>query len=61
MERRHLTVACGALLGSCLGIFLYHFQNPDAASINLLGVISLASLGTSCGCLIAEPGDGGWL
>lgn len=61
MERRYLTVACGAVLGCCLGMVLYHYQSPDAAGINFFGVLSLSALGTSCGCLLAEPNDDGWL
>jgi hypothetical protein len=60
MQRRHLTIACGAFLGCCLGLVFYHFQSAEATNINFFGVVSLASLGTSCGCLLAEPGEDGW-
>lgn len=62
MQRQYLMVACGAMVGCCLGMFLYHLQDPAWSQMNELGVLSLASLGTSCGCLLAESGNGGgWL
>jgi hypothetical protein len=60
MERRYLIIASGAMLGCLLGMVFYHAQSPDSAGINFMGIVSLASLGTSCGCLLAEPSDDGW-
>lgn len=61
MQRRVLIVLCGAVVGTCLGLALYRLQPPSWTSMNLLGILAFASLGTSCGCLLADPTDRQWM
>jgi hypothetical protein len=55
MDQRYLLVACGTILGILIGTGLYLSQPAGWQSMNVLGVVTFASLGTSFGCLMAEP------
>ena len=55
MDRRHLNVACGMILGMLIGAGLYLSQPASWQSMNAWGVMTFTCLGASLGCLMAEP------
>lgn len=52
---RRFSIALGTLLGLAVGLAAYHLQGTHPAMMNQFGVVAFASLGTSLGCLLAEP------
>ena len=55
MLRSRWSIAVGAMFGLAMGLAAYHLQNAHVATMNLFGVVAFVSLGTSVGCLLAEP------
>lgn len=58
MIRRRFYVALGTLLGLAAGVAAYRLQGMHPAMMNQFGIVAFASLGTSLGCLLAEPAQG---
>lgn len=58
MTRRRFYVALGTLLGLAVGLVAYRCQGTHPAMMNQFGIVAFASLGTSLGCLLAEPVQG---
>lgn len=58
MTQRRFFVALGTLLGLAVGIVTYRLQGTHPAIMNQFGIVAFASLGTSLGCLLAEPAPG---
>jgi len=62
MNKNLLLVGLGTLVFAFLGVALYVLQGPvENPTMNFWGVLSFAALGTSIGCLVVEPADGGSL
>jgi hypothetical protein len=55
MNREYLKVALGAWVGVLLGLVVYQCQSTHVLNMNAWGIVAFASLGTSCGYLVANP------
>jgi uncharacterized membrane protein YccC len=57
MTRNRFYVFLGTLAGLAFGLAAYRLQGTHPAMMNQFGIVAFASLGTSLGCLLAEPAE----
>jgi hypothetical protein len=55
MDRRFWTIVGCATAGLLAGLSIYQLQAINLPTMNVWGVFAFASLGTSLGCLLADP------
>ena len=60
MKHAYLPVLLGTFLGALAGVAFMNMQHASLPYMNFWGVVSMTALGTSFGCLMADPTQMGW-